>query len=96
MFLGYFFIVVAQQYANLESFQTKMVIYCAACSVAAAVAINRQIKGAEKATPAIRKVFHIFAVAVFLPGFLYHCSFIYLASGVVFGIFISLEVNCCL
>ncbi|KAF2900717.1 hypothetical protein ILUMI_05472 [Ignelater luminosus] len=72
--------------------RTKMVMYCAACSVAAAVAIDRQIKGAEKATPAVRKVFHIFAVAVFLPGLLYHCSFIYLASGVVFGIFVSLEM----
>lgn len=68
-------------------------IYWAGCSVAAAIAINKQIQGATRATPAVRKVFHIFAVAVYLPGLFYECTFIYLASGVVLGIFGMLEVN---
>lgn len=70
----------------------KMMIYWAGCSVAAAIAINKQIQGATRATPAVRKVFHIFAVAVYLPGLFYECTFIYLASGVVLGIFGMLEM----
>ncbi|KAK5650634.1 hypothetical protein RI129_001663 [Pyrocoelia pectoralis] len=71
--------------------RTKMVIYKIICSCTAVLAVNYQISGTEKATPAIRKVFHIFAVAVYLPCLICQCSLIYLASGVVLGIFAMLE-----
>ncbi|XP_031334141.1 dolichol kinase isoform X2 [Photinus pyralis] len=71
--------------------RTKMVMYMVICTIAAVLAVNYQISGKEKATPAIRKVFHIFAVAVYLPSLIYQCSLIYLASGVLLGIFAMLE-----
>lgn len=66
--------------------------YWAICSVCATFAMSRQIKWAQKASTVTRKSFHILAVLVFLPGLLFECCFIYLASGVVLGIFIALEV----
>lgn len=54
--------------------------------------INKQINKKEKATTVVRKTFHFLAIAIFVPGFLYKCSILYLASGVVLGIFIVLEL----
>lgn len=58
----------------------------------AVYAINRQIKEAKKASTIARKTFHILAVMVYFPGILHKCTFMYLASAVTLGIFISIEV----
>lgn len=75
------------------TFQLKTVIFWSILSVIAAVVIQQKIKGAQKATTILRKVFHIIAICVFLPGLMYHCNFLYLASGVVLGVFIVLDVS---
>ncbi|KAF5282984.1 hypothetical protein FQA39_LY04855 [Lamprigera yunnana] len=72
--------------------KSKMVIYWTLCSIGAIIAVKQQITGKKKATPAVRKVFHVFTVAVYIPGLIFQCSLIYLASGVVFGIFAMLEI----
>lgn len=70
-----------------------MFAYWILCSSCATYAVSTQIKVAKKASTVIRKSFHILAVLVFLPGLLFECTFIYLASGVALGIFIILEVK---
>lgn len=67
-------------------------IFWSFLSVAAGIVILRKVKDAKKASTAERKLFHLFAIAVYLPGLLYHCTFLYLASGVVLGVFFVLEV----
>lgn len=69
-----------------------MIVYWIICSSCAVYAVSNQIKGAKRASTIVRKSFHILALLVFLPGVMYECSLIYLASGVVLGIFITLEV----
>lgn len=70
----------------------KLIIYWIFCSGIAVLAISNQIFYARKASTGTRKIFHFLAVAVYIPGLLYRCSFLYLASGVVLGIFIALEI----
>lgn len=53
----------------------------------------KQIEGKRRANTTKRKVFHILAVAVYLPALIFECTFIYLASGVAMAIFFILEVN---
>lgn len=74
-------------------FQLQTSIAWSVLSVIAAVVIQQKIVGAQKASTITRKVFHLLAIPVYVPGLLYHCSFLYLASGVVLGIFIVLEVR---
>ncbi|CAH1373437.1 unnamed protein product [Tenebrio molitor] len=71
---------------------SKVVLYWTVFSLVAIVSVNKRIKEAKKATTAVRKIFHVLTVAVFAPGLVYNCSFLYLASGVIFGIFFLLEV----
>ncbi|XP_049821619.1 dolichol kinase [Aethina tumida] len=70
----------------------KLVLYWSFCSGTAVLAISNQIYYAKKASTSQRKVFHLLAVSVFVPGLLFKCSFLYLSSGVVLGIFFALEL----
>ncbi|XP_011207982.1 dolichol kinase isoform X3 [Bactrocera dorsalis] len=51
-----------------------------------------QIGNEEKASTRIRKVFHVLIVLVFIPGIIYQCSFLYIATGVAFAIFTVFEL----
>lgn len=70
----------------------KLTFYWILCSILAVIAINQRSADETKASTTVRKVFHLLAVAVFLPGLLYECTLLYLASAVVFGIFAFLEL----
>ncbi|CAH1285331.1 unnamed protein product [Diabrotica balteata] len=70
----------------------KLMLYWLFCTGIAILAISNQIFYAQKASTSTRKVFHLLAVVVYIPGLLYRCSFLYLASGVVLGIFLALEI----
>ncbi|XP_021941018.1 dolichol kinase isoform X2 [Zootermopsis nevadensis] len=69
-----------------------LVIYWVVCSGLAVLAVNVQIQGQQQASTVIRKYFHILAVAVFIPGLIRECCFLYLASGVVLALITALEL----
>lgn len=74
--------------------QIKMILYWVICVCIATLAVIRQEhKGASSSSE--RKIFHILAVAVFVPGLMYECTLLYLGSGMLLGIFFLLEVNNC-
>ncbi|GJQ74666.1 hypothetical protein Trydic_g21518 [Trypoxylus dichotomus] len=68
-----------------------MFIYWVLCSSCAIFLLSKQIRGARKASTTVRKTFHILVILVFLPGLLFECTFVYLASGIALGVFIALE-----
>ncbi|KRT82664.1 hypothetical protein AMK59_3381 [Oryctes borbonicus] len=70
-----------------------MFAYWVLCISCAIYLVSKQIKGAQKASTVIRKSFHVLAILVFLPGLLFECTFLYLASGIMLGVFIALEVT---
>ncbi|KAL3276653.1 hypothetical protein HHI36_012023 [Cryptolaemus montrouzieri] len=70
----------------------KVVLYWLICSCLAALVILRHRKMAGKATSAERKIFHILAIAVYVPGLMYECNLLYLGSGILLGIFFLLEM----
>jgi dolichol kinase len=73
--------------------QIWLVIYWAVCSGLAVLAVSIQIQREQQASTVIRKYFHILAVAVFIPGLIRECCFLYLASGVVLALITALEVR---
>lgn len=70
----------------------KLFIYWSFCTALAVLAVSNQIFYAQKASTSTRKIFHILAVLVYVPGLYYRCSFLYLSSGIVLGVFIALEI----
>lgn len=60
--------------------------------VLAGVAVTWQIRKNQRGTTSARKIFHILIVMVFVPGLIYQCQFLYVASVVALAIFIVLEL----
>lgn len=54
--------------------------------------ITYQIQSDSHANTARRKGFHLLAILVYIPGLLWEPTLLYLASGVIMGGFIMLEV----
>ncbi|KAK9507513.1 hypothetical protein O3M35_007353 [Rhynocoris fuscipes] len=69
----------------------KLMGFWSICTILAVVAVLTQVGSNEKATTAIRKVFHLLALLVFVPGIIFKPCLLYVASGVVFAIFIFLD-----
>lgn len=70
----------------------RMVLYWVICVCIATLAIIKQRNTGNKASSSKRKIFHILAVAVYIPGLMYKCNLLYLGSGVLLGIFFLLEI----
>ncbi|XP_071050916.1 dolichol kinase [Onthophagus taurus] len=76
-----------------DTMQIKIFLYWSLCISAAVYTLIKQISGAQKASSVVRKTFHILAVLIYVPGLLAECSILYLASGVVLGLFIGIETT---
>jgi dolichol kinase len=57
----------------------------------AGVTVTWQIRKSQQVTTSIRKFFHILIVMVFVPGLIFQCQFLYVASVVILAVFIILE-----
>ncbi|XP_076643641.1 dolichol kinase [Halictus rubicundus] len=66
--------------------------YWAICLLLAIIAVTYQTLWNFQATTSIRKIFHILAVLVYIPGLIYEQTLLYFASGVIMGLFIFLEL----
>lgn len=58
----------------------------------ACVAVSWQLKRNVKGTTAARKMFHVLIILVYVPGLLYQCHFLYIASVVIMAVFAILEL----
>ncbi|CAD7087707.1 unnamed protein product [Hermetia illucens] len=54
-------------------------------------AVNWRLQKDEKASTAVRKLFHLLVVFVYIPGLLYQCTFLYIASGVALAVMTVIE-----
>lgn len=54
--------------------------------------ISWRLGKTNKASTSIRKIFHILVVCVFIPGLLYHCTLLYIATGVALAFITVFEV----
>lgn len=54
--------------------------------------VNWQLGNSTQANTRVRKIFHLLIVLVYVPGMVYQCSLLYIASGVAFAIFVVLEL----
>lgn len=55
------------------------------------VTVNWQMNRSEKSNTRTRKIFHILIVFVFVPGLIYQCTFLFVASGIALALLIVLE-----
>ena len=58
----------------------------------AGFAVTWQLRKNQKGTTSTRKIFHILIVLVMVPGLIFQCLFLYVASVVIFAVFIILEI----
>lgn len=63
------------------------------CLVLAGLTILIFVQNDAQAGTSARKIFHILAVMVYVPGLFWQQTFLYLASGAILALFILLEVN---
>ncbi|XP_075224704.1 dolichol kinase isoform X3 [Lycorma delicatula] len=75
-----------------DLFTVHLLIYWVVCSVIAIISVIIQVYGCKKASTVVRKIFHILAVAVFVPGLIFRPCLLYLASGICFALFVALEL----
>lgn len=69
-----------------------IVIFYMTMSVATILAVKLQIGSSEQASTRVRKIFHILIVLVYIPGLIFECTFLYLASGVALAAFSVLDM----
>lgn len=69
-----------------------LIVYWAVCLTIGASVLAYQILSDKRADTAGRKSFHFLAVFVYIPGLILEPTLLYLASGVVMGLFMMLEV----
>lgn len=72
--------------------QIVVVIYWAICLLSSVFILAYQILANSQATSSIRKIFHVLATFVYVPGVIYDPSLLYLASGLILALFIAIEV----
>ena len=68
-------------------------MYWALCLMSGTFAIIYQVVNKTHATTSTRKIFHVLAVIVYIPGLILEPTVLYLASGIVMCIFLMLEVK---
>ncbi|KAF3430741.1 hypothetical protein E2986_04824 [Frieseomelitta varia] len=66
--------------------------YWALCLLLGVLVVIYQILLNIQATTSTRKIFHLLAVLVYIPGLIYEHVLLYLASGIIMGLFIFLEL----
>lgn len=67
-----------------------MVLYIGLIGMTVAV-VGWQMNRNEKSNTRTRKIFHFLIVLVFVPGLIYQCAFLYVASGIALALLIVLE-----
>ncbi|KAK9300168.1 hypothetical protein QLX08_007083 [Tetragonisca angustula] len=66
--------------------------YWSLCLLLGVLVVIYQILLNIQATTSTRKIFHLLAVLVYIPGLIYEHVLLYLASGIIMGLFIFLEL----
>ncbi|XP_073989206.1 dolichol kinase [Rhodnius prolixus] len=69
----------------------KLMVFWILCTAGAVAALLTQIRNDKKATTAVRKIFHLLALLVFVPGIICKPCLLYVASGFAFALFIFLD-----
>ncbi|XP_062129082.1 dolichol kinase [Drosophila sulfurigaster albostrigata] len=54
--------------------------------------VSWQLGNSTQANTRVRKIFHLLIVLVFVPGLVYQCALLYIATGVAFAVFVVLEL----
>lgn len=85
-------IIAVIQFILSDKRRVFIVLFYMSMSTATVLAVKWQIGNSEKASTAVRKIFHILIVLVYIPGLIYECTFLYLASGVALAAFSILDM----
>lgn len=76
----------------MQTLQIILIGYWIICLLLGITVITYQVLINLQATTSTRKMFHLLAVLVYIPGLIYERILLYLASGIIMGLFVFLEV----
>ncbi|OAD58880.1 Dolichol kinase, partial [Eufriesea mexicana] len=69
-----------------------LIAYWAVCLLLGVIVVIYQVSLNLRATTSTRKIFHLLAVLVYIPGLIYERTLLYFASGLIMGLFVFLEL----
>lgn len=85
-------VVVLLDYITNDLKKIFLLLFYAVLVVATISIVSWKSSSDEKASTRTRKLFHGLTVVVFIPGILYQCHFLYLATGVAFAVMTIFEI----
>lgn len=84
-------IVILFEFLTSDLQKVAMIVLCIGLIGMTIATIVWQLNCREKSNTRTRKIFHILIVLVFVPGLIYQCTFIYVASVIALALLIVLE-----
>ncbi|CAB3366779.1 Hypothetical predicted protein [Cloeon dipterum] len=69
-----------------------LMVYWVICCFFAVSSVRVQVQNKQHASSAVRKIFHVLILAVYLPGLAWECTLLYLSSGVALAFLILAEM----
>ncbi|XP_055837172.1 dolichol kinase [Episyrphus balteatus] len=85
-------IITVIQFIYSDLRRVYIVVFYLTMAIATILAVKWQIGSSEQASTRVRKIFHILIVLVYIPGLIYQCTFLYLATGVALAAFSVLDM----
>ncbi|XP_073812626.1 dolichol kinase [Musca autumnalis] len=79
-------VIAVFEFIFKDKLRLYIILFYVALVVATVAVVCWQLRNAQHATTSVRKLFHIFMVLVYIPGLLYECAFLYIASGVALAL----------
>ncbi|XP_055917151.1 dolichol kinase [Eupeodes corollae] len=85
-------IITVFQFIYSDLRRVYIVIFYMTMTIATILAVKWQMGNSEQASTRVRKIFHVLIVLVYIPGLIFQCTFLYLATGVALAVFSVLDM----
>ncbi|XP_059486401.1 dolichol kinase [Neocloeon triangulifer] len=69
-----------------------LLLYWVMCCFFAITSVRVQVQNKQHASSAVRKIFHVLILAVYLPGLAWECTLLYLSSGIALAFLVLVEM----
>ncbi|XP_013106888.2 dolichol kinase isoform X1 [Stomoxys calcitrans] len=79
-------VIAVFEFIFRDKMRLYIILFYVALVGATIIVVCWQLRNSQHATTSVRKLFHLLVVLVYIPGFLYECVFLYIASGVALAL----------
>lgn len=76
----------------ISLFQLYIIVFYLLLVALTCATVSWQLGNSTRANTRVRKIFHLLIVLVYVPGLVFECALLYIASGIALAIFVVLEL----